>query len=90
MGGEVRGLGGHAQQGLQCPHGDAESGRSEILMTTWGSEKLRHDGICPESHHSLWLRTVAVPCLACDGEVAASAGDLRGRAEWLELAPRGD
>ena len=50
-------------------------------MATRGSEKLRHDGICPESHHSLWLRTVAVPCLACDGEVAASAGDLSGRAE---------
>lgn len=89
-GGEVRRLGGHAQHGFESPHGDAKSGRSGILMVTQGSEKLRHDGICPESHHNLWLRTEAVPCLVCDGQVAASVGDLSGRADRLKLVPRGD
>lgn len=44
-------------------------------MATQMVGKLRHDGIYPDSHQSLWLRTVALLGLVGDGDVGASAGD---------------
>ena len=66
--GRARGrLGGHTQLGVECLHSAAVSGSFRILLATQVDGKLRHDGICPESHGSVRLRAVALRGLARDG-----------------------
>lgn len=70
--GRARGrLGGHTQHGVEYLHSAAGSGRFRILLATQVGGKLRHDGICPQSHRSVRWRAVALRGSARDG-------DLRG------------
>lgn len=43
----------HTPRGVECLHSDATSGRLRIPMVTREDQKLRSDGISPESQSRL-------------------------------------